>query len=208
MTRLGNTSECYGSVAMALHWAMAALLVGLVVLGLYVAQLPDAGFDKTKIRLILLHKELGILALMLAALRLAWRVGSLLPRLVEGLPEWQQVAARFVHLCLYALMFAQPLTGWVMSSAAGLPVSFFGLFYLPNLVRHDEALFRFLLEVHRWLGYALTLLVAVHVGAALEHHFLLRDGTLRKMLPASTREEGLSPGGGRRTRQLPSAPSR
>lgn len=206
MTRIGNTKESYGTVAMALHWAMAGLLVGLVVLGLYMAQLPDAGFDKTKIRLILLHKEFGIVALMLAGLRLAWRVGNLLPRLVEGLPEWQQIAARFVHLCLYALMFAQPMTGWVMSSAAGIPVSFFGLFYLPDFVRHDESLFRFLLEVHQWLGYALTLLVAVHVGAALEHHLLLRDETLRKMLPVAD-PDGLTPDGRGRTRRFPSAPS-
>lgn len=208
MARFANTRHCYGIVAMALHWAMAGLIAGLVVLGLYMAQLPDVGFDKTKIRLVLLHKELGILALVLVTLRLAWRVGNRLPRLVAGLPEWQQVAARFVHLCLYALMFAQPLTGWVMSSATAIPVSFFGLFYLPDLVGYDEYLFRFLLAVHRWLGYALTLLVAVHVGAALEHHFLRRDETLRKMLPASAGAAGLSSGGRGRTRPLPAAPSR
>lgn len=208
MTRFANTTHGYGIVAMALHWAMAGLLAGLVVLGLYMAQLPDVGFDKTKIRLVLLHKELGILALGLAALRLAWRIGNRLPRLVAGLPEWQQVAARFVHLCLYALMFAQPITGWVMSSAAAIPVSFFGLFYLPDLVRYDEYLFRFLLELHRWLGYALALLVGVHVGAALEHHFLLRDETLRKMLPASVRAEGVRSRGRGRIPPLPSAPSR
>ncbi|AYH45683.1 cytochrome b [Azoarcus sp. DN11] len=208
MTPLGNTKQCYGIVAMTLHWAMAGLLAGLVVLGLYMAQLPDVGFDQTKIRLVLLHKELGILALMLVVLRLAWRLGSALPRLVAGLPEWQQVTARFVHLCLYALMLAQPVTGWVMSSAAGIPVSFFGLFYLPDMVRYDEYLFRFLLALHQWLGYTLTLLVALHVGAALEHHFVLRDETLRKMLPARAGAGGLSSHGRARTPPLPSAPSR
>lgn len=207
MTHLGNTTHRYGIVAMAFHWAMAGLLAGLVVLGLYMAQLPDAGFDKTKIRLVLLHKELGILALMLAALRLAWRVGNALPALVGGLPEWQQIAARFVHLCLYALMLAQPVTGWVMSSAAGIPVSFFGLCCLPDPVAHDEHLFRFLQALHGWLGYALTLLVALHVGAALEHHFVRRDDTLRKMLPARAGSGALSSRGRARTRPLPSAPS-
>lgn len=207
MTHLGNTKHSYGIVSMAFHWTMAGLLAGLVVLGLYMAQLPDVGFDKTKIRLVLLHKELGILALMLAALRLAWRIGNALPKLVAGLPEWQQIAARFVHLCLYALMFAQPITGWVMSSAAGIPVSFFGLLYLPDLVHYNDHLFRFLLAVHQWLGYALTVLVAVHVGAALEHHLVRRDETLRKMLPVRTRADALSARGHGRTPPLPSVPS-
>src|SRR5689334_12551308 len=122
MAAMDNTSKRYGAVAMALHWTMALLLIGLVVLGLYMTSLPDVGFDKRKILLILYHKQLGMLALALAALRFAWRFGSILPALTKEIPEWQQVAARFVHLCFYALMFALPLSGWLMSSASGIPV--------------------------------------------------------------------------------------
>src|SRR2546430_201421 len=106
MTRLANSEQRYGTVAMVLHWLMAVVLVALIVLGLYMVSLPDAGFDKKKITLILFHKQLGLAALVLAALRLAWRVGNALPRLVENIPDWQKVTARFVHLSFYGAMLA------------------------------------------------------------------------------------------------------
>lgn len=168
---------------MALHWVMALLLGTLIALGLYMTKLPDVGFDTWKIRLVLYHKQLGIVALTLFALRLLWRVGNALPRLVQTLPDWQKVAARFVHLCFYALMLTLPLTGWVMSSAAGIPVTVLGLFTLPDLVSYNDRLSHTLIGVHRYLGYALIVCMAVHIGAALRHHFLLRDDTLKKMLP-------------------------
>lgn len=168
---------------MVLHWLMALLLITLVVLGLYMAGLPDVGFDTRKIRLTLYHKELGLLALMLVGSRLLWRFGSALPSLVESLPDWQKVLARFVHLCFYGLMFALPLTGWLMSSAAAIPVSALGLFTLPDLVPHNDRLFQTFIEVHKWLGYALIACLLAHIAAALRHHFVLKDDTLRKMLP-------------------------
>jgi cytochrome b561 len=186
MAPLENTENRYGPVAVALHWVMAVLLVVLVILGLYMVRLPDVGFDTKKITLILYHKQLGMLALALAALRLAWRVTNALPRLVAHLPDWQKVIARFVHLTFYALMLALPTTGWLMSSADGFPVSFLGLFDLPDLVSRDENLFRGFAALHKGLGYALIPLLAVHAGAALRHHFLFRDDTLRKMLPAGS----------------------
>jgi len=171
---------------MALHWLMAILLTALVLLGLYMSGLPDVGFDTRKIMLILYHKELGLLALILAAPRLLWRVINALPRLVETLPDWQKVLARLVHLSFYALMFALPATGWLMSSAAGIPVSFFGLLTLPDFVARDDQLFRMFIQIHKWLGYALITCMLVHISAALRHHFLLRDATLKKMLPGAS----------------------
>jgi cytochrome b561 len=181
MPKLGNTLQRYGVIAIMLHWVMAILLVVLILLGLYMVSLPDVGFDTKKIGLILYHKQLGILALLLALLRLAWRVGNALPRLVENLPDWQKVIARFVHLCFYALLFALPVSGLMMSSATGIPVSFFGLFNLPDLVAYNDRLFHTLIDVHRWLGYALIVLIVIHAGAALRHHLLFKDDTLTKM---------------------------
>ena len=208
MARIGNTENSYGIIAVALHWFMAVILIGLVAVGLYMVALPDVGFDTKKIWLILYHKEFGILLLVLATLRLAWRAINVLPRLVQHLPEWQKVVARFVHLCFYGLMFALPITGWLMSSAAGFPVSFFGLFYLPDLVPYNDYLFQRLIAIHKWLGYALIPLIVIHAGAALRHHFIFRDDTLRKMLPpAHSGPTILSPLWRERTRQLPSEPS-
>ena len=183
MTRLRNSEQSYGAVAIGLHWLMAALLIALLAMGLYMVGLPDVGFDTRKIALILFHKQLGMLALVLAVLRLAWRVGNALPSLVETLPDWQKVIARLVHLCFYALMLALPITGWLMSSAAGIPVSLFGLFDLPDLIAHDDYLFRAFIEAHRWLSYGLIAGIVIHAAAALGHHFLIKDETLRKMWP-------------------------
>lgn len=179
---LANTDQRYGAVAIALHWLMAILLVALIAVGLYMVSLPDAGFDKKKITLILLHKEYGMLALVLVAPRWAWRIGNVLPALVADLPDWQKVTARFVHLCFYGLMFALPVTGWLMSSAAGIPVYFFG-WNLPDYIPQSEHAFHTLIAIHKWLSYALIVCLLVHAGAALRHHFILRDATLKKMLP-------------------------
>ena len=183
MTHLANTERRYGTVAIILHWLMAVLLIALIALGVYMASLPDVGFDTKKIALILYHKQLGILALVVAALRLAWRVGNALPQLVEELPEWQKVTALFVHLCFYGLMLALPITGWLLSSAAGFTVSFFGVFDLPDFVSHNDRLFHTFADIHRWLGYVLIVFILIHAVAALRHHVLFNDETLKKMLP-------------------------
>src|SRR5437870_11047024 len=137
---------------------MSILIIALAGLGLYMVALPDVGFDTKKITLILYHKEFGLLVLVLVVVRLAWRLTNVIPQLVEHLPDWQKIAARFVHLCFYGLMVALPITGWLMSSAAGIPVSFFDVFTLPDLVSRDDDLFRGLVEIHEWLGYAMVLL--------------------------------------------------
>jgi cytochrome b561 len=185
LVRLANTPDRYGSIAILLHWAMAGLIIALAGSGLYMVWLPDVGFDTWKITLILVHKAVGMVALAVVALRLLWRWANVLPSLAGGLPEWQQVTARFVHLAFYALMFALPLTGWLMSSAGGYPVPVFDWFNAPDLIGANEYLFRLYIVVHRWLGYALLLLLALHAGAALHHHLGLRDDTLRRMLPGA-----------------------
>jgi cytochrome b561 len=182
-TTLDNTPSRYGAVAVVLHWTMALLLVGLSLLGLYMARLPDVGFDKRKVWLVIYHKEFGMAALALVVVRLAWSATGVLPGLATNVPEWQNIAARFVHLCFYGLMLALPITGWIMSSAAAIPVSIFGLFYLPDLVPPDDQLFRLMVVVHHWFAYGLIACFAVHAGAALYHHYVLRDDTLRRMLP-------------------------
>ena len=183
MNAWANTPQRYGMVAIVLHWAMAVLLIVLTVLGLYMVRLPDAGYDTEKITLILVHKAVGMVALVFVLARLLWRLAGALPQLAPGLAEWQQVTARFVHLLFYAVLFALPLTGWVMSSAGGYPVTFFGWFTVPDITELDDWLFRVSIVVHRWLAYALIVLLVLHSGAALYHHWSLRDDTLRRMLP-------------------------
>ena len=182
MPFLSNSEQGYGLVARLLHWGMALLLVTLIGLGVYMVRLPDVGFDEEKILLILVHKAIGMAALAGALLRLGWRACNALPGLAPGVSLGQQVAARFVHFVFYALMIALPMTGWLMSSAGGYPVPLFiGGFSLPDVVGLNDDHFQLYIEVHRWLGYALLMLAALHAGAALHHHLVRGDDTLRRM---------------------------
>jgi cytochrome b561 len=181
---LTNTPSRHGAVSMLIHWGMAVLLAVLTVMGWYMVRLPDAGFDTEKIGLILAHKSLGMAALLAVLVRIAWRNANVLPQWAAEMPGWQRSAAYFVHLCFYALMLALPVTGWLMSSAGGFPVYlWFDHVPVPDLMRNDPFLFRFLIALHRWLAYALLVLVAAHAGASLVHHLVWRDDTLKKMLP-------------------------
>jgi cytochrome b561 len=167
---------------MLLHWGMALLLAALIALGVYMVRLPDVGFDQRKILLILVHKAIGMAALAGALLRLGWRACNALPGLAPGVSPGQQVAARFVHLVFYALMIALPITGWLMSSAGGYPVPLFvDDLSLPDLIGLNEDQFQIYISVHRWLGYSMLTLVGLHAAAALHHHLVRRDDTLRRM---------------------------
>ena len=172
-----NTTDRYGVAAIFLHWLMAVLLIGLLILGLYMVALP---ISLEKLKLYGWHKEYGLLALWLAILRVAWRIINITPYL--ALPRWERIAARSVHWAFYGFMFALPITGWLITSAAGLPASFFGLFVLPDLVVPDEAQRLLFQEIHEWLGYGLIAAIGLHTCAALKHHFFNKDDILRRML--------------------------
>jgi cytochrome b561 len=172
-----NTKEQYGVITIALHWIMAILIIGLLILGLYMVSLPIS-FEKLK--LYGWHKEYGFLVLFLVIIRLGWRLINITPQL--SLPILEKIAARSVHWAFYIFMFAMPLTGWLITSYAGLPASFFGLFVLPNLVSPNDELRVLCEEIHKWLGYALIATIILHTCAALKHHFINKDDILKRML--------------------------
>lgn len=172
-----NTQTRYGIVSILLHWVMAILIIGLIIVGLYMVQIP---ISLRKLKLYGWHKEYGILALMLATLRILWRWDNIIPEL--NIPTWEKIAARTAHWTFYLFMFAMPITGWLITSSAGLPVSFFGLFVLPNLVTADENHRVLFEEIHKWLGYGLIGLILLHTSAALKHHFIDKDDILRRMI--------------------------
>jgi len=97
--------------------------------------------------------------------------------------SWEKIAAKLGHLTLYFFMFTIPLSGWLMSSAAGFPVSFFDLFILPNLVQPNNELRKFFGELHEIMAFALIGVVIIHLIAALNHHFFKKDNVLTRMLP-------------------------
>lgn len=180
------TATRYTGVAIGLHWLMAALLVAGFALGWTMAAME---FSPQKLRMMSWHKWLGITLLGLVALRLLWRLTHPAPPLPATVPLWQRGAAHAVHFLLYLLMFAIPLSGWLYSSASGVPVVYLGLWPLPDLIGVDEDLADRLRSLHEWLNYTLLAAVAVHVGAALKHHLIERDDVLARMLPVVGRRE-------------------
>lgn len=177
--QIKNTLERYGIVAKLFHWVMALLVVCLLCIGLYMTQesLGDARY-----KFYGWHKEFGILVLMLVVLRMAWRVRSYIPSLPDTMPSWQKWAAHITHWALYFFMVAMPLTGWIMSSAGGHEISFFGLFNLPALIEPNKSLSHFMAELHEYIAYGLIATIILHVLAALKHHFIDKDTILKRML--------------------------
>src|SRR5579872_2280474 len=133
--QLFNSQNRFGIVTILLHWIMAILIIGLLAVGIYMTRIP---VSLTKLKLYGWHKEYGLLVLMLAIVRITWRFINVNPEL-SSLARWEMLAARAVHWAFYFFMFAMPITGWLITSAAGLPASFFDLFVLPNLVAPSEA---------------------------------------------------------------------
>jgi cytochrome b561 len=168
----------YSTPAIVLHWLVALLILVAFPLGLYMHDLP---LSPGKLRLYSYHKWIGITILMLASLRAAWRLTHTPPPLPDGVAGWQRRASQVVHGLLYLLIFVIPLSGWLMSSAKGFPVVWFGVLPLPDLVGKDKALGELLVEVHKTLNFTLLGLVILHVGAALQHHFIERQPFLQRM---------------------------
>lgn len=175
-----NTDGSYGSVAKFFHWTVFALISCLLAVGFIMTDMEN-GPDKFKVYG--WHKSVGIMVLFLVALRLAWKLHNVSPAMPNTLNALEKRAARTVHGLLYVLMFAMPMTGWLMSSAAGFSVSVFGWFTLPDLVSADKELREFFGSAHAVIAYLILLLAGAHVGAALLHHFYYRDNVLIRMLP-------------------------
>ncbi|MHA3976411.1 cytochrome b [Halovulum sp. GXIMD14794] len=182
----------WGWPTRAVHWSMAALILGMLGLGFWMSRVEQdllLQFD-----LIQRHKSFGTMVFALACLRIAWRASQRArPSDPVEMPSWQRQAARLSHLALYALMLALPLSGWLMASASPLndadalpfqiPNMVFGLFELPDpFPKGSEALAARLRRLHGILALGLALLLGLHVAAALKHHFADRDPVLRRML--------------------------
>lgn len=181
---LGNTPERWGWVSQMLHWVIALLIVAIAIIGLTMVDLPNS---PRKISVYALHKSLGLTVLVLATVRMAWRLYAGAPPPLPGVPAWQHRVASATHAALYLLMFAMPLTGWWFNSAAGYPLQWFEAFNLPPLAPEDKVQRALAGQLHEAGFWLLLLLVLAHAGAALIHHVVQRDDTLRRMLPRRRR---------------------
>lgn len=185
-----NTKDSWGWPALALHWAVALLVIATFVLGLWMSEVP-ARADRPYYFAI--HASLGITLLLVLAARIIWALINPPPAAPASTPAWQHAAARLTHLTLYALTFAAAILGWLLAGVAEPPIEpqAFGVVPMPSPVSLSPASEDFLEEAHELAAYALMALVGLHAIAALWHHYILRDNTLRRMLgsgpTASTR---------------------
>lgn len=168
----------YSTPAVVLHWLVALLIFVSFPLGLYMVDLP---LSPDKLKLYSYHKWIGVTLFLLVAFRLGWRLTHTPPPLPAGVAAWQRRASAVVHGLLYLLMVAIPLSGWLMSSAKGFQTVWFGVLPLPDLIGKDKALGDLLAEVHKAMNFTLLALVVLHVGAALQHHFIERQPFLQRM---------------------------
>lgn len=159
-----------------LHWTMAVLVLAMLLIGVgMVASLSDYH------RLVRIHEPLGVLILVLVAIRLVNRLLNPAPPLPQDMPALLKFAAHASHIVLYALMFALPLVGWSMLSAAGYPIVLFGALQLPPILPRDIALYALLRATHTVLAFALFATFIAHLSAALMHALIFRDGVFRSM---------------------------
>ncbi|TXL70079.1 cytochrome b [Vineibacter terrae] len=169
----------YTGPARLLHWTMAVLVLMTIPVGFILLDLPQGRLQDT---LFDLHRSIGVLLFVLVVIRLGWRLAHPPPPLPDDLPAWQRAASGTVHRLFYAILLIQPIVGWWGTSAFGAPINVFWLFELPPLVSKDEAAAKQILGWHGIIGITLSVAIAIHVGAALFHHFVRRDAVLRRML--------------------------
>jgi cytochrome b561 len=162
-----------------LHWLMAILILAMLFIGIgMVASVTNYHW------LVSIHKPLGALILVLVVIRLINRLIHPAPPLPAAMPAWQRCAAHASHIVLYALMFALPLVGWGMLSAAHDPIVLYGALHLPPILPPDVGLYAILRKAHTILAFLLFLTFLAHLGAALMHALIFRDGVFASMTSA------------------------
>jgi cytochrome b561 len=178
-------NDRYTRTAIALHWLIALIILAAFPVGLYMV---DLALSPTKLKIYSYHKWAGVTVFLLALLRVIWRATHPAPPLPDTVPRWQQALGNATHLLLYLLLLAIPVSGWLMSSALGFQTVYFGVLPIPDLLVKDKELGESLKFVHLFLNYTMAVLVAMHTGAALKHHFIDRDSVLARMLPLLSRK--------------------
>lgn len=185
-----SVASRYSSLSIFLHWLMLALMIA-VYATMELKSYTDKGSD-LRAALAVWHYTAGVLIFVLVWLCIVARQQKPLRVDHDASPAWQRALARATHLLLYVLMIGMPLLGWLIQSAKGQPVVFFG-FELPMLLAKDESLARLFKQLHQAFanfGYGV---IALHVAAALFHHWVSRDDTLQRMLPRAARARERAP---------------
>lgn len=171
-----NDSEKYGTVHVVLHFLMALIIISMLCLGYY---MNNVAYNPT---LYFFHKSFGILVFMLVIIRLVWKFANPFPKPDYKIPSFIRILSTLGHFALYAFMIIMPLSGFLYSAFKGYPTNFFGLFIIPAFTPNKEVAHLFE-EIHEISSFLFAALILAHSVMALVHHYILKDNTLRKMLP-------------------------
>ena len=170
-------SARFPALSRVLHWVMAGMVLAMLFIGIGMASSVSEHYE----RLVAIHKPLGIVILLLVVIRIVNRRFNPPPPLPKTIPRLQRWAAEASHVLRYMLMTAMPLVGWAMLSAARYPIVLYGPLVLPPIMPYDVALYASLRSLHTYLAYLLFLTFLAHLGAALYHGLIRRDGVLESM---------------------------
>jgi len=182
---LRNSDSAWGAVAKSFHWLVAAIIFVQFALGKIAEEMA---VSPQKLELFVWHKSLGVTVLLLVLLRIVWRLTDAPPRPATVRARWEHLAAKMSHGLLYLLMLAVPLSGWWISDTSRISFKAYWFIPVPDLLTADKAASQVAEQVHGFLTKALLVLIVLHVAAALRHHLMLRNDTLRRMLPSRRRE--------------------
>ena len=173
----------FSPIARLLHWLMAVMILAMLLIGAGMVTAVSERYHT----LVAIHKPLGIAILVLVGIRLLYRVLHPAPPLPDTLSRWQKAAAYASHALLYGLMLALPMIGWAMLSAEPYPIVLFGQLHLPPILAPDATVYAALRRLHAVLAYLLFATFLLHLGAALLHALILRDGVFASMAPGRKR---------------------
>lgn len=184
--QIKNSKTRWGSISVSIHWLTAVFILSAIGVGLWISTLEEGqpGAIELWLKLMPLHKSLGLTALIFVIARFIWltKFKERPERLAEE-SDLTHKMAELAHKALYFLMFTVPLMGWFASMGNGAKTFFWGWFQIPNFIEKSKMSVTVFYWTHYYLAWALIILLVAHIGAALWHHFVIKDNILRRMLP-------------------------
>lgn len=177
---ISNTTNRYGSMSIALHWLMFILIVAVYACIDLRGYYPKGSYMRDALKT--WHFMLGLSVFVLVWVRLVFIINGQTPQILPDPPMWQKLSSKAMHYTLYLLMIGMPLLGWLLLSASGKPIPFFGL-HLPALISESKSVADTIKEIHETGGTVGYFLIGLHAAAGLFHHYFVRDNTLLRMLP-------------------------
>lgn len=176
---LKNTPNSFGSVSRTFHWLMSIMIICLLCVGFYMAELPNS---PDKFELYKMHKSIGVIVLLLVVFRILWRFLNITPILPSTMPSWQVLGYKIGVIVMYILMLGMPISGVIMSRFGGREVAIFDWFTIPAALEKNEAISYLAWKLHGIGAWAFIAFVTLHASVAIYHHFITKDRLLMRMV--------------------------